>query len=379
MSLARFGHGMIQLPDGRVLVAGGMGYNPTQSSDAAALKSTEIWDPETGIFTPGPEMQEARAFPVLVYLAAQNAVYAAGGASTSTEYLDLGTMRWERSTASLSATREYSIGVAMDGYVLMTGGMNGTVASNTNFLLLPASERILAGGLNALLKVTALPGGSKVRVKSVNHQDYTKGTGLTGEVVLVTAGAGAAYKGPFILNPTQGPAVTATEATLDMDIAENTSYSTLTLQSGQASLFPDTEGFLVVSFGTADETFPVPYLGRFTADALALDSDYVFPRKIDKGAKVTLLSTKGAWTPASPETIGAFYLTASNSGRVSALQTIRDIVAAGVDVNTTIVYPSDRGLGAEGFAQKSDQKLSDIVTVYGSDDLDDEIDDLRDE
>lgn len=56
MATARKHHTASLLPDGRVLVAGGMDVT------GAALNTTEIWDPATGLWSPGPAMAVARAW-----------------------------------------------------------------------------------------------------------------------------------------------------------------------------------------------------------------------------------------------------------------------------------------------------------------------------
>jgi hypothetical protein len=75
--------------------------------------------------------------------------------------------------------------------------------------------------------------------------------------------------------------------------------------------------------------------------------------------------------------VGGFYLTASPAGRVAAEKTIRDIAASGIDVQVEIVYPSDRGFGAEGYPAENAPKLSDKVVVYAGDDIDSEIKELK--
>ena len=64
MGTARAGHGASRLGDGRVLVTGG--FETVSISDPLALfagmrNTTEIFDPATGAFAPGPNMLEARA------------------------------------------------------------------------------------------------------------------------------------------------------------------------------------------------------------------------------------------------------------------------------------------------------------------------------
>ena len=53
LGTARFKHTMVALADGRVLVIGGT------SDDVALLTSTEVFDPASGSFSPGPELRWA--------------------------------------------------------------------------------------------------------------------------------------------------------------------------------------------------------------------------------------------------------------------------------------------------------------------------------
>jgi hypothetical protein len=56
MSIARYKHGAALLPDGRALIVGGQ----TGGSFGARLASTEMYDPVKGAFRPGPEMKVKR-------------------------------------------------------------------------------------------------------------------------------------------------------------------------------------------------------------------------------------------------------------------------------------------------------------------------------
>lgn len=57
LSVARSGHGGLTLPTGKVMILGGMGFDGTTRQ---SLATTEIYDPATGRFTPGPSMLNPR-------------------------------------------------------------------------------------------------------------------------------------------------------------------------------------------------------------------------------------------------------------------------------------------------------------------------------
>ena len=79
------------------------------------------------------------------------------------------------------------------------------------------------------------------------------------------------------------------------------------------------------------------------------------------------------------EFANALHLTPSNLGRVIAEQFVDDNSPAGVNLNKTIVFPSDRGLGNEGYPTDSNYKLSENIEVFGSDAIDAEYKKLREE
>lgn len=381
MSKARFGHALVLLPDNRVLAIGGQGYNPTQTDTAEALSSTEIWDPNTGRWTPGPKMNYARELPVAFYLASKNAVYVAGGDGvTQGEFLDLDTMQWQPSSADMSESRLWSKGVLLnDDLVLLTGGMDGVSTAVGNYLLLPGIEKWLTGGLNGIATIQALPDSTTVTVGALERKERVVGVSLSNATIYAATAPERDYEGPYILNPKSGPVVTGEEATLDVNIAAGAMLSSLQLSAGGADTFPDEDGWLVIGLGTDYQTSPIKYFGRLSSDVLALDPSFRFPNSIPRLAKVSLLYTKGNWVPTNAETLGSFYLTASSSGRVAAVAALRFIFAAGNNLDINIAYPSDRGLGGEGLPTENTLKLSDLVTIYSSDEVDKDIAEERGE
>jgi hypothetical protein len=80
MGSARAGHTATLLGDGRVLIAGGFLRN--QAGERVALRSTELYDPRTGRFEPGPELNQRRAFHTATHLPRSNLVVFAGGEMT---------------------------------------------------------------------------------------------------------------------------------------------------------------------------------------------------------------------------------------------------------------------------------------------------------
>jgi hypothetical protein len=390
MTFARFAFTPMLLPDGRVLVVGGYGYNPTQGSSAVALKTCEIYDPATGFWSPVPPMSVGREYPIVVYVPNRNAVYVLGGVGNRTmEILDLATMRWSRSIATIPAGPtipglQQSAGalVGTDG-ILVAGGTDSGNTGLFNYVVIPGAEKFYAGDLNREASVATVASSTKFTYKlaaKAGEVVVTARAGVTVSAAKAQA-APAGVPGPFAYDPKTGLAVTGTVATLGQDIAAGQTYAELQLDTGTdanpALSFPDEPGYLVFNFGFKGQIGPVKYLGRFDNEALVLDSKFKFPSNLTAGVTVTLLKSNSPFEPPTNELTGSFYATGSAAGRVAAEAALDDIAAAGFDYQRSVVYPGDAGLGNQGRPTISAQKLSDATEVWGGDDLDTEIPAIR--
>jgi hypothetical protein len=389
MATARFGHGTAVLPDGRVIVAGGVGYNPTttavpgtSSQRQLELKSAEVYDPRTGHWSPLPDMLDAHSHGACVYVAAANKVYVWGGfSSTRVEYLDLRSMTWHPAPTSLQEVRARAgngVLAGADTPLLMGGALAGSPIEQTtvgDYSLDPAADIVRAGGLNGQHRVLTAPSGTTLTLKTPEHAGPTVAT--TAVLTPVAAAAAIGAPGPFVYDPSTGLGITAIDAVLATRLDAGRSYPVITLQSSGALAFPDEPGYLVFGYGYGNQVGPVRYLGRLSSTDLALDAGFTFPATLPVGTVVTLVETRGPYVPDDVETIGAFYLTASPSGRVAAADLLTAVSAAGIELLVTVRYPGDRGLGGEGRPTENSYKLADVVSVFGSDDLDRELEDRR--
>lgn len=179
--------------------------------------------------------------------------------------------------------------------------------------------------------------------------------------------------GPYLYDPFNGVAVTDISSTTSgFVLNKDQQYGTIEVSGiGQ---FPDEQGWIVIGFGTPQQTIPIKLLGTYadtpSTTKLIIDFTYVFTTTFPIGSNVTLLSQRGAFVPEHPEQVGSAYITDSSSGRIAAIAAIDAAVAAGFETTIRIVYPGDRGLGGEGFPTFDfDPKLSDIVAIYAGDDI----------
>ena len=117
----RSGHTATLLPDGRVLIAGGMRRNQD------FYKSAELYDPATGKFQTTGEMNERRVGHVAVLLRSGRVLIAGGwvshGTSDSAELYDPASGKFSLIARKMSARRGDPCATLLaDGDVLITGG-----------------------------------------------------------------------------------------------------------------------------------------------------------------------------------------------------------------------------------------------------------------
>lgn len=377
MSNARFGFGSVTLPDGRIMVVGGIGYNPTRTRVAAPLKSVELYDPNTGFWSSGPQMSVARDWPTVEYVAATNSVIVAGGSGvTSVEVLSLDTMKWKKAPAGLATIGQHRSqgGLAGTDTLVVIGGSYDSDADSTfdstaklNNVMVQNQDVLWNGGLNAMATVDSVIDPNNFTFKTPEHGGYT--SSLFGIMTPFKALPNTdEAEGPYVFDPTGGASITSISSTTNMEIEQDQHYNIL--EVADATVFPDEEGFLVFNFGYENAVFPVRYVGRLSNTELSLDAGFKFPVDVSSGATVILLKDRSPYAPERSAALGGFYATDSASGRVAAQATIDDTVAAGIDVEVKVIYPGGRGLGAEGFPTVGNYKLSDLVTVFGGNELD---------
>jgi WD40 repeat protein len=122
LALGRAGHGDAVLPDGRVLIIAGWSGGPAGNR----TDTTEIWDPDTGTFSPGPPLGEERGGLATVSLDG-GGVLAVGGSlavSTTAELLDPATISFSPA-GSFDQRGDFTASFLADGRVLVVGGPGG--------------------------------------------------------------------------------------------------------------------------------------------------------------------------------------------------------------------------------------------------------------
>lgn len=373
MTYARAKGVVVPLGDDCFMVVGGRGHVGTNTASVVDLSSCEYYDGRQGRWYPGLPMAKARGNPRVAIVGARAYVFCS---DAQPEYFDLTSRTWNKVRVVNDSIRDSAAVATVSGLPFVYGGTDGGgVMFGFSQLLIPASDQIAAGHLQNVRRVTAVPAPNIFRYSTPSTKAYTAvDVAVPPEVNPFKAVASVAnVPGPYLLDPFNGVAISDVSSVLTTAIDKGSQYATLKLTPGTASSFPDAPGWLALAFGTEKQVGPVKYLGRKNTDELLIDYAQQFLVSLPVGTTVTLLAQKGPFNPDSPQQLGVFYLTGSSSGRVAAALSIDSVVAAGIVVDKTIVYPGDRGLGGEGLPTENAQKLSDIVGVFAGDDVDDEV------
>jgi Kelch motif/Galactose oxidase, central domain/Fibronectin type III domain len=137
MSVGRTYPGLAHLPNGEVLVAGGVNSGSSLNSPSTTTATTNIYDPSSNSFTPGPAMMVSRIFFGITPLADGRVLVAGGvtlggggGAITGdTEIYDPRTNSWSEA-APLPPIAAFTLSLLPNGQALQasgaTGGPNGS-------------------------------------------------------------------------------------------------------------------------------------------------------------------------------------------------------------------------------------------------------------
>lgn len=131
---ARFKHGIAALESGQVLVVGGT------PDDATLLTSTELYDPATHRFRPGPRMLSGRykLTDSVVALPGDRVVVAGGGEGV--ELIDLGADRSTAITQLGGGRRSFSTVGVTNGQLILVGGYDESIRLSRAYGTVPVGD-----------------------------------------------------------------------------------------------------------------------------------------------------------------------------------------------------------------------------------------------
>jgi hypothetical protein len=151
--------------------------------------------------------------------------------------------------------------------------------------------------------------------------------------------------GPYLYDLNQGFIVSAINTTLTSAI---NGTSSRVIPVANSSQFPNSSGYLIFDYGCSTQEGPVPYIAAPSSTSLLISPSYTIQKPHSSGGSVMLVAQKSPVTLPADGTAYQGYLTDVVSGRTYAQDLIQSVVAAGVQLIITVLYPSDEGLGKAG-------------------------------
>ncbi len=149
MNANRRSHRDILLDDGRVLITGGTAALAGDIT-SLSLKSAEVYDPATGMFTPVGDMNQARQSHHLVKMLDGRILVVGGGAGpglanplSSMEIFDPVTNSFTPAASMTKARMTCAVSLLADGKVLLAFSWNGSVVTPESELYDPATDTII--------------------------------------------------------------------------------------------------------------------------------------------------------------------------------------------------------------------------------------------
>lgn len=163
-------------------------------------------------------------------------------------------------------------------------------------------------------------------------------------------------EGPYTYDTSQPFTVSNIGTTLDQNLDGSMPR---VVQVADASQFPDSQGYIILGYGTSTQEGPIPYIARPSNNTLLLSPAYTIKNKHLSGADVALVSQKAPVSVSRDGLDYPFYITDVVSGRIYAQDLINSVAATGINIVFTILYPSDIGLGKWG------TEFSENPTIWG--------------
>jgi hypothetical protein len=216
----------------------------------------------------------------------------------------------------------------------------------------------LAGGLFKVIAATL----NTLQFQTPENAQHTRIA--SAKLVPALAELGNIQSG-FMLNEKDGVALSDTFTTLSGSI--NKGYVPAVVDVDDTSNFPDAPGYIVFGFGGPRQSNPIHYIGVASSTQIRLDPNEKLNFNYGSGSTVSLLLGRGVFAPANSIELNVSWLTDSSIGRVEAQKDLNDVVGVGLNITNRILYPGDRGLGNEGLPKNGVTKISDAVTIWGSD------------
>lgn len=229
-----------------------------------------------------------------------------------------------------------------------------TLVAGTDFLI-GANAQITASNLVAKINsLTGLKSTEGVNLVSVFNYSLNNTLTMTYTGSANISGSGPLgdnislepdQQGPYMYDLSQSFTVGSEASILTQDL-DGTMPRVFTVTD--SSQFPDEQGYLVIGYGTEEQEGPIPYIATPSGTTLLISPAYTIQKFHAIGSNVSLIPNKAPITVSKDGTDYPFYITDVVGGRLYAQDLINSIVATGISIVFTILYPNDIGLGKWG-------------------------------
>jgi hypothetical protein len=403
---------LFKLRDGRILMVGGDLTSP--SNGETFNGHTEIYDPSQGFWIEGPRLITDSGFEIIDLVGASLdnpgnpnpsetsitetdyqsiVVFArdpAVGVDVKTQFLEIKPvfnylqypdLKWREGPAipSAIAIKDGSFIWADGSLMIYAYGLNpGLTTLRTQGIayIKNCDKWGYVGPSASLQEISLTP--TDLTIISNEILDYSEFLQIQNTVTPMAAGISDGIPGPYIWDPMNGVDIGGAGTTLTGNYYKGNSYFNITV--ADTTGFP-AEGYIVINFaldsgfdnGTdpiyqKNAIYPIKYTAVVSSTILLLDDGFVFSHNALSGSTVSYLNQKGPFSPVDGLVLGSDFMTDTPAARIAAERALDQIEPAGPEVFNRLIYPSDRGLGNEGYPTVSNgdplQKLSDLVEIY---------------
>lgn len=309
------------LPDGRVYAAGGHSTDANKKQDPVGIPSTDIYDPGTGQWTPGPIMGQARWYPTNVLVADGRTLTFGGHAtpsspSTTVSAYDPGT----NTIVTLPGGATKLVGLNPRMHLLPSGSIvKSGPAARTNYfnpntnvwsngprmrngarnrgfsVLLPGLTKVLqiggqiSTGATATAEILDLSASKPVwrLTSSMTHPRLLHTAAILPDGTVLAVGGGATFKytGPVRTPELFDPVTETWTVMADQQAGRMYHSTTLLLPDGRVLSAGQDSG----SFATRGEIFSPPYLFKGPRPAIS-----AAPSTVGYGQTMTIASAEAS-------------------------------------------------------------------------------------
>ncbi len=260
--------------------------------------------------------------------------------------------------------------VALDDGTIMSIGQGGEPAFR--FQLYAPVRQLSGGRLAGEFVVSSVLSPTQLEFLT---PDIPEATVITSALLTPILAERGTLASGYILDTKNGVAIADAQTALTVNAPRGLTSSIFNV--GSTAGFADAPGYVVLNFGRSTQSVALRYLGIASATQLRMAAGQILSTDYAPGSTVTLLIGTGPYAPSNAGGLGVTYVTSSSVGRIEAVKDIEFAQGAGLRIIQNVLYPSDRGLGNEGFPTSGNQKISDAVEVWGGDAVDAELEEAR--